>query len=177
MSSNLFWIDLEMTGLEVEKEVIIEVAVIVTDYKLNELETYHAVIKQPQSFIDTMDDWNKKTHKESGLVDQIPKGKDPVEVEKDLIALSKKHFGSSKVIIAGNSIGHDKLFLNQYFKDFSKLLHYRLLDVTSWKLVFKDILKIKHEKKNTHRALDDVRESIDELKFYMKYIKVDEKTK
>ena len=79
MSSNLFWIDLEMTGLDVEKEVIIEVAVIVTDYKLNELETYHTVIKQPQSFIDAMDDWNKKTHKESGLVDQIPKGKYPVE--------------------------------------------------------------------------------------------------
>jgi oligoribonuclease len=177
MSSNLFWVDLEMTGLDVEKEVIIEVAVIVTDYKLNELETYHAVVKQPQSYIDKMDDWNKKTHKESGLIDQIPKGKDPAEVEKDLIALSKKHFGTNKVIIAGNSIGHDKLFLKQYFKQFSELLHYRLLDVTSWKLVFKDILKIKHDKKNTHRALDDIRESIDELKFYMKFIKVDEKTK
>lgn len=173
MSSNLFWIDLEMTGLDVEKEVIIEAAVIVTDYKLNEIETYHAVVKQPQIYIDKMDEWNTKTHKESGLVDQIPKGKDPAVVEQELIALSKKHFGNNRVIIAGNSIGHDKLFLNQHFKEFSKLLHYRLLDVTSWKLVFKDILKVKHEKKNTHRALDDIRESIDELKYYMKFIKLD----
>ena len=169
----LFWIDLEMTGLDVEKEVIIEAAVIVTDTQFKELETYHAVIKQPQKYLDGMDDWNQKTHKESGLLEQIPKGKDPEQVEKELIELAKKHFGSERVIIAGNSIGHDKLFLNHHFKEFSKLLHYRLLDVTSWKLVFKDILKIKHEKKNAHRALDDIRESIDELKFYMKFIKVD----
>lgn len=173
MSSKLFWVDLEMTGLDVEKEVIIEAAVIVTDYQFNELETYHAVIKQPQKFLDGMDSWNQKTHKESGLLEQIPKGKDPEVVEKELIELAKKHFGSEKVIIAGNSIGHDKLFLNQHFKELSKLLHYRLLDVTSWKLVFKDILKVKHDKKNTHRALDDIRESIDELKHYMKFIKVD----
>lgn len=175
MSSHLFWIDLEMSGLDPEKEVIIECAVIVTDYTLKELETYHAVIKQPQSYIDGMDEWNKKTHGETGLIAQIPNGKDPVQVEKDLIDLSKKYFGSDRVIIAGNSIGHDKLFLSKHFKDFAKLLHYRLLDVTSWKLVFKDMLRVKHEKKNTHRALDDIRESIDELKFYMKFIKLDPK--
>lgn len=173
MSSHLFWVDLEMSGLDVEKEVIIECAVIVTDYKLNELETYHAVIKQPQKYIDGMDDWNKKTHGETGLIAQIPNGKDPAQVEKDLIELSQKYFGSDKVIIAGNSVGHDKLFLTHHFKDFAKILHYRLLDVTSWKLVFKDMLKVKHEKKNTHRALDDIRESIEELKFYMKFIKLD----
>lgn len=173
MSSHLFWIDLEMSGLDVEKEVIIEVAVIVTDYKLNELETYHAVVKQPQKYIDGMDDWNKKTHGESGLIAQIPNGKDPDLVEKELIALGEKYFGKERIIIAGNSIGHDKLFLTRYFKEFSKQLHYRLLDVTSWKLVFKDMLKVKHEKKNTHRALDDIRESIDELKYYMKFIKLD----
>jgi oligoribonuclease len=175
MSSKLFWIDLEMTGLDVEKEVIIEAAVIITDYKFNELETYHAVVRQHKAYLDKMDDWNQKTHKESGLLEQIPNGKDPGQVEKELVELAKKHFGSDKVIIAGNSIGHDKLFLTHHFKEFGKLLHYRLLDVTSWKLVFKDILKMKHEKKNTHRALDDIRESIDELKFYMKFIKTDVK--
>src|SRR5690606_5123389 len=112
---------------------------------------------------------------ETGLLEKIPNGKDPQVVEQELIALAKKHFGNDKVLIAGNSIGHDKLFLNKYFKEFSKLLHYRLLDVTSWKLVFKDILKVKHQKKNTHRALDDIRESIDELKYYMKYIDLEKK--
>ena len=175
MSSKLFWIDLEMTGLDVEKEVIIEAAVIVTDYKLVELETYHAIVRQPKSYLDKMDDWNQKTHKESGLLEQIPNGKDPGTVEKELVELAKKHFGTEKVVIAGNSIGHDKLFLMQHFKEFGKLLHYRLLDVTSWKLVFKDMLKVKHDKKNTHRALDDIRESIDELKHYMKFIKTDSK--
>ncbi len=175
MSSHLFWIDLEMSGLDVEKEVIIECAVIVTDYQLKEIETYHAVVKQPQSYIDGMDAWNKKTHGETGLIAKIPDGKAPEVVEKELIDLAKKHFGNDKVIIAGNSVGHDKAFLSHHFKKFSELLHYRLLDVTSWKLVFKDMLKVKHEKKNTHRALDDIRESIDELKYYMKFIKLDQK--
>lgn len=175
MSSHLFWIDLEMSGLEVEKEVIIECAVIITDYNLKELETYHTVVKQPQRYIDGMDEWNKKTHGESGLIAQIPNGKDPELVEKELIELGTKYFGNSKIILAGNSVGHDKAFLNYHYKKFSSLLHYRLLDVTSWKLVFKDILKVKHEKKNTHRALDDIRESIEELKFYMKFIKIDQK--
>lgn len=172
----LFWIDLEMSGLDVEKEVIIECAVIVTNEKFEELETYHAVLKQPQSYLDNMDDWNKKTHKETGLLEKIPQGKDPSQVEQDMIALVKKYINGDKAIIAGNSIGHDKIFLNKYFKEFSKLLHYRLLDVTSLKLVFKDILKVKpHHKKNTHRALDDIRESIDELKYYMKFIDLDKK--
>ncbi len=173
----LLWIDLEMTGLDVEKEVIIECAAIVTNEKFEELGTYHAVLKQPQSYLDGMDEWNTRTHKETGLLEKIPQGKDPSVVEKELIAFAQEHFGADKLIIAGNSIGHDKLFLNRYFKEFSKHLHYRMLDVTSWKLVFRDILKVKHQKKNTHRALDDIRESIDELKFYLKFIDLEKAPK
>ena len=167
----LLWIDLEMSGLELTTNVIIEVACIVTNEKLEEIETYHAIVKQPQSYLDQMDDWNKKTHKESGLLEKIPQGKDPAQVEKDLIALGKKHFGTEKIMLAGNSVGHDKSFLNYYFKDFSKMLHYRLLDVSSWKIIYKDVMGVKFDKKNTHRALDDIRESIGELKHYMSFIK------
>jgi oligoribonuclease len=169
----LMWIDLEMSGLEIETNVIIEVACIITNEKLEEIETYHAIVQQPQKYLDQMDEWNKKTHKESGLLDKIPQGKPPQEVEKELVSLGKKHFGSERIILAGNSVGHDRAFLNHYFKDFSKMLHYRLLDVSSWKIIFKDVLNFKFDKKNTHRALDDIRESIGELKYYMGFIKKD----
>jgi oligoribonuclease len=165
------WIDLEMTGLEIATNVIIEVACIITNEKLEEIETYHAIVKQPQKYLDQMDDWNKKTHGESGLLAKIPQGTPPEEVEKALIAIGKKHFKDEKIVLAGNSVGHDRNFLNQYFKEFAKHLHYRLLDVSSWKIIFKDVMDIKFDKKNTHRALDDIRESIGELKHYMSYIK------
>jgi oligoribonuclease len=169
--SKLFWIDLEMSGLEVESNVIIEAAAVITDFELNELESYHAVVKQDQKYIDQMDDWNKKTHGESGLIQMIPHGKNPDLVEEELINLVRKHFGNEKVIIAGNSVNHDKLFLNTYFKKLSQHFHYRTLDVTSWKIVMKNTFQIDFQKKNAHRAIDDIRESILELKHYLKYFK------
>lgn len=169
--SRLFWIDLEMSGLEVESNVIIEAAAVITDFDLNELESYHAVVKQDQKYIDQMDDWNKKTHGESGLIHKIPNGKSPELVEEELIDLVRKHFGNEKVIIAGNSVSHDKLFLSTYFKKLSKYFHYRTLDVTSWKIIMKNTFHVDFQKKNSHRAVDDIRESISELKHYLKYFK------
>lgn len=168
--SKLFWIDLEMSGLEVENNVIIEAAAIITDYELNELDSYHAVVKQDQKYIDQMDDWNKKTHGESGLIAQIPNGKPPEQVEDELLDLALKHFGSERVILAGNSINHDKLFLMTYFKKLSQHFHYRTVDVTSWKIIMKNSFHIDFQKKNAHKAVDDIRESISELKHYMKYV-------
>lgn len=168
----LFWIDLEMSGLEIEKNVIIEVAAIITEgLEFKEIQTYHAVVKQDQKYIDQMDDWNKTTHGATGLIDKIPTGKLPSLVELELIDIARKHF-TDKIVIAGNSINHDRQFLNRYFKEFAKYLHYRMLDVTSWKIIFKDFLKTEYKKNNTHRALDDIRESISELKFYQQFIKI-----
>lgn len=168
----LLWLDLEMTGLDVEKEVIIEVAAIVTDMDFQALDQYHAVVKQPQSYIDAMDEWNKKHHGESGLIAKIPQGFEPARVEADLILLAEQHFKKQMIVLAGNSIMQDRLFLNKYFKKFSERLHYRMLDVTSWKILMKEKFKIHHEKKNSHRALDDIQESIAELKHYLSHIKV-----
>jgi oligoribonuclease len=167
----LLWIDMEMTGLDVEKEVIIEVAAIVTDLNLNEIETYHSVVKQPQEYLDRMDDWNKKHHGSSGLSALVPTGREPGLVEEDLIRLTDKHFHEAAVL-AGNSIGQDRVFINKYFRRMATKLHYRMIDVSSWKVIFNERLKLKYEKKNSHRAVDDIRESIAELKYYLGYFKI-----
>ncbi len=168
----LLWVDLEMTGLNVDKERIIEAAAIVTDLNLNELDTYHAIVKQPQSFLDAMDDWNQEHHGKSGLLAQIPSGKEPDVVERELLTLVEKHFPAERAVLAGNSIGQDKLFLDRYFLKLSERLHYRILDVTSWKVIFENAFSLKFEKQDKHRALDDIRESIAELRFYMSHIKI-----
>ena len=170
---NILWIDLEMTGLNVQKERIIEVGVIVTDQKLNPQDTYHAVIKQPQQFIDGMDNWNKTHHGRSGLIKKIPSGLDEADVEADLISLVKKHFKNEKPIIAGNSISQDRLFIDAYMPKLAEHLHYRMLDVSAFKLIFKFIYNKRFEKTETHKAMDDIKESIAELKYYMQFIKVD----
>ncbi|MDZ4662595.1 MAG: oligoribonuclease [Pseudomonadota bacterium] len=172
--AKLLWVDLEMSGLDVEKEVIIECAVVVTDMEFTALDTFHAVIKQPKKYLEGMDDWNKKHHKESGLIDQVPKGTDPERVEDELCHLLDKHFSNERAIIAGNSIAQDRLFINRHFKKFSSRLHYRMLDVSSWKIIFKEKYNISYEKKNAHRALDDIQESINELKHYLKFLRPSE---
>ncbi len=166
----IMWIDLEMTGLDVDKEVIIEVAVIITDKNLTPQDQYHAVVKQPQHYIDNMDDWNTRHHTKSGLVSKIPNGLPPEQVEKDLMALIEKHFPNEMPIIAGNSISQDRTFINKYFKNFANKLHYRMLDVSSWKLIFRFIHNKKFEKSETHKAMDDIKESIAEMKYYLSFI-------
>ena len=167
----MLWIDMEMTGLDVEKEVIIEVAAIVTDLKLETLDTYHSVVKQHQEYIDRMDDWNKTHHGKSGLTDLIPRGKDPSVVEDDLLAIVEKNFHGDRAVLAGNSIYQDRLFINKYFTRLNEKLHYRMLDVTAFKLIFNYLYQISYTKKaSKHRAVDDITESINELKKYLSYI-------
>lgn len=167
--SRLLWIDMEMTGLDHEKEVPIEIAAIVTDFQFKELGDYHAIIKQPKSFLDAMDDWNKQHHGASGLTAAVPNGRDPQLVEEDLLKLIAAHF-PEPAVIAGNSIGQDRLFINKYFPKFAAKLHYRMLDVTAWKVIMQGRYSVRYDKRNTHRALDDIRESIAELNHYLKYV-------
>lgn len=169
--AELFWLDMEMTGLDVEKEVPIEVAAVVTGWDLKVLDSYHTVIKQPQKFIAAMDDWNTKHHGESGLTALIPSGKDPSVVDKELAAFATKHFGENRAILTGNSISQDRLFVRRYMPLLDAKLHYRMVDVTSWKVIFNGRYNRKFAKKDGHRALDDINESIAELKFYMDFIK------
>lgn len=170
----LLWIDLEMTGLDVEKEVIIEVAAIVTDLNFNELACFDTAVKQPQHYLDNMDDWNTKHHGESGLTAKVPNGMPPQLVEAQLIQLVKTHFPDPKdrPVLAGNSIAQDRSFINKHLPAFAATLHYRMLDVSSWKIIFNNRYNFKHDKQGKHRALDDIRESIAELKSYLQFINI-----
>jgi oligoribonuclease len=170
---NLFWIDMEMSGLDVNKEVIIEVACIVTDMNFRELDCFETVVKQPQSYLDNMDAWNKEHHGKSGLTAKVPFGMEPEFVEAKLIDMIDKHFPLSKndpkkrPILAGNSIAQDRLFIDKYFTKLSERLHYRVVDVSSFKVIMTNKYNIEYKKQNSHRALDDIRESIGELKYYL----------
>lgn len=172
--NKLLWIDMEMTGLDVEHEVIIEVAAIVTDLDFRELDCYEAVVKQPQKFLDEMDAWNTEHHTKSGLKAKVPNGSDPEVVEARLIDLVKKHFPNpnDKPIIAGNSIHQDKIFIDKYMPMLADRLHYRMVDVSSWKVILREKFGFSYSKHNQHRALDDIRESIQELRTYVGFIQI-----
>lgn len=163
----IFWIDLEMTGLQPETDVIIEVAVIITDSQFKELETYENVVYQDQKHLDGMDSWNQKCHRRSGLYDLIPKGKQLVQVENDLLSLTETHFNTDeKIVISGNCVYQDRNFIRRYMSRLDKKLYYRMLDVTAFKLIAQQKGYV-FEKENKHRALEDIRESIRELKYYL----------
>ena len=171
----LLWIDLEMTGLDVSKEVIIECAAVVTDLALNPLETYEQVVQQAKMHLDNMDDWNKQHHGRSGLTAKVPYGKAPHLVEEDLLQLIDRHWiqeEDRRAIICGNSIAQDRLFITKYWPMLEKKLHYRMMDVSSWKLMFYQKFNVKFDKSEKHRALDDIMESINELKHYLQFVKV-----
>lgn len=165
---------MEMTGLDPQREVIIEVAAIITDLNFKEYEEYEAVVKQPQKYLDAMDEWNTKHHGESGLTAKVPQGKDPQVVESELLALIDRHFPNKadRPVLAGNSIHQDRRFIDQQMPRLSTRLHYRMLDVSSWKIVIKGKWGLEFPKAKSHRAVDDIRESVAELKFYCEKIKI-----
>lgn len=167
------WIDLEMTGLDEARDVILEIAAIVTDLDFNGLDQLHHVVFQPQEALDRMDDWCKKTHGDSGLAAKVKDGVALSLVESELLALIGRHFAADdKTVLCGNSIGNDRRFIDKYMPNVAKRLHYRMVDVSSFKEIFRDKYGIKVEKKETHRALDDIHESINELKTYLAYVKI-----
>lgn len=173
----LFWIDLEMTGLNETVDHILEVAVVITDLELNTLDQYHRIVFQPPEILAGMNDWCKKTHRESGLTAKVPNGTSLATIESDLIALSNRHFPTrEKIVLAGNSVYNDKRFIEKYLPNFAKRLHYRLIDVSSFKEIFREKYKVEFKKNNAHRAVDDVLESIRELKYYFSFIQVPSNT-
>ncbi len=167
--SRFFWLDLEMTGLDPEKEVIIETAVVVTNDQLEEIDSYHCIVQQSQDYLEKMDKWNTKQHKKSGLYELVPKGIAQDQMETDLLALVDKHYQNEKVILAGNSIYQDRLFIRKHLLKFEEKLHYRMLDVSAWKIIFAN-KGVVFKKENKHRAVDDVRESIREMREYLSYL-------
>jgi len=173
-SSNLIWIDLEMTGLDPDKERIIEIATIVTDKDLNILaEGPMMAVSQPKSLLDAMDEWCTTHHGESGLTQRVlDTNITDAMAEKATIEFLSEWIEPGKSPICGNSIGQDRRFLVRYMPSLSDYFHYRNIDVSTlkelavrWK---PEILK-GFSKQNKHLALDDIRESIQELAYYREH--------
>ncbi len=177
-AENLIWIDLEMTGLDCDNDVIIEIATIVTDKNLNILaEGPVLAIYQPDETLAAMDDWNQKHHGQSGLVERIKASKiDEAEAERQTLDFLKQWVPAKKSPMCGNSICQDRRFLYRCMPELEQFFHYRNLDVSTLKELAArwapDIQK-GFNKKSAHLALDDIRESIDEMKYYREhFIKV-----
>ncbi|KJF95627.1 oligoribonuclease [Photobacterium angustum] len=172
---NLIWIDLEMTGLDPETHKIIEIATIVTDPQLNILaEGPVLAIHQPEAELDKMDDWCTNTHTNSGLVERIRKSTvTEQQAVAQTIAFLEQWVPKGASPICGNSIGQDRRFLYKHMPQLEQYFHYRYLDVSTlkeltrrWKPELLDGLN----KKGSHLALDDIRDSIDELRYYRENI-------
>ncbi len=171
--AKLLWIDLEMTGLEPDKDKILEVAAIATDMDLNEIANYEAVVKVDDNWItERMVGEFCERNKESydALVAQNENGRPVAEVERELLEFLDKYFGK-EIYLAGNSIHQDRKFIEREMPELNKRLHYRMLDVSAWKIYFENALDKKFTKRDAHRALDDINGSIEELKWYLTFLK------
>ena len=169
---HLFWLDMEMSGLDQSKDRILEVALLVTDLSLKVVKEYETIVYQDNNVLLGMDVWCTEHHGKSGLTAKVPNGKPESEVEKELVKIIQEFSPGERALLAGNTIGQDRKFIDQWMPDFAKTLHYRMLDVSSFKILFEGVYNKKFDKKHKHRAIDDIIESIDELKFYMQYIKI-----
>lgn len=170
-AKNLIWLDMEMTGLNPETDRIIEVAMIATDSDLNILaqsEVY--VIHQPDCIIDHMDEWNTATHNRTGLVDRVKASVlTEAEVEQKLLHFMAEWVPEKTTPMCGNSIHQDRRFMVRYMPKLEAYFHYRNLDVSTLKELAKrwnPALLKGLSKKGAHQALDDILESIEEMRFY-----------
>lgn len=173
-SSNLIWIDLEMTGLDPDKEKIIEIATIVTDKDLNILaEGPMMAVSQPKSLLDAMDEWCTSHHGESGLTQRVlDTDISDAMAEKATIEFLSEWIEPGKSPMCGNSIGQDRRFLVRYMPALSDFFHYRNIDVSTLKelaIRWKPQILKGFSKQNKHLALDDIRESIEELAYYREH--------
>ncbi|KAF7700929.1 small fragment nuclease [Silurus meridionalis] len=172
MSQRMVWVDLEMTGLNIEKDEIIEMACIITDSDLNIIaEGPNLIINQPDELLDSMSDWCKEHHGQSGLTQAVRDSKISLQqAEYEFLSFIRQHTPPGQCPLAGNSVHADKKFLDKFMPQFMRHLHYRIIDVSTVKELcrrwFPDDSKRAPQKKAQHRALDDIQESIKELKYY-----------
>lgn len=173
-NNNLIWIDMEMSGLQPETDMILELAVVITDSNLEVLaESPALVVHQSDAVLDGMDAWNKGTHGKSGLIDKVKASNlDEAAAEAQMIAFISQYVPANKSPMCGNSICQDRRFMARYMPKLEAYFHYRNLDVS----VFKELarrwrpkLYDGFKKASNHTALADIHESIDELKYYREH--------
>ena len=176
---NLIWIDLEMTGLDPSTDRIIEIATVVTDKQLNVVaEGPVLAINQPESAIEGMDDWNTRQHNASGLVERMRASKiDETEAERQTITFLRRYLEPGQSPMCGNSICQDRRFMARLMPDLERFFHYRNLDVSTLKELarrwYPDIAA-GFFKESTHLALQDIHDSIEELKYYRRRMFIEE---
>ena len=172
--NNLVWLDMEMTGLDPDRDRIIEIAIVVTDSQLSALSQAPVlVVHQADAVLEAMDDWNKSTHARSGLIDKVKASTLNERVaEEQLLAFLAQHVPAKTSPMCGNSICQDRRFLARHMPRLEAYFHYRNLDVSTLKELVK---RWKPEiakgllKQGKHEALADIHESIDELKYYREH--------
>jgi len=173
-AQRLVWIDLEMTGLDIEKESIIEIATVITDSELKILaHGPNLAVKVSEELIAGMDDWNTKHHHQSGLVDRIrTEGVSIKDAEQQTLAFLKQWVDEKSAPLCGNSVWNDRRFLDKEMPLVAEFLHYRMVDVSTVKELarrwYPDIPR--YPKKLSHMALDDILESIEELEYFRNQI-------
>jgi len=176
-SAKILWMDLEMTGLHASDDLILEVAAIVTDWDFNEIATFEGIVKNEDALLKdrlALNNafWDANPASRDGLLAQNVHGKPLAKIEDELLLFISKHFMADvPVLLGGNSIHIDRRFITAQWPHLEERLHYRMLDVSAWKVVFEGKYKKKFAKPQTHRALDDIRGSIMELKYYLNKIK------
>ena len=173
-SDNLIWIDLEMTGLIPEEDVIIEIATIITDKELNVLaEGPNLAIHQSDEILDAMDEWNTRHHGNSGLTERVRESTiSTAKAEQQTIDFLRQWVPESASPMCGNTICQDRRFLARYMPELEAYFHYRHIDVSTIKELARrwvPALVDGFDKKGSHLALDDIRESIDELAYYRQH--------
>ncbi len=173
--TKLLWVDLEMTGLDPRHDVILEVAAEVTDFDLKTLESYEATTKYRRELVaERMQKntfWKDFPDNRDHFLNNLDNGRPIVEVEQELVELVTKHFGAEPAVLAGNSIHNDRNFIKQWLPTFDLKLHYRMLDVSAWKVFMQGKFGVVYDKKDVHRAFDDIQASIAELQFYLDWFK------
>ena len=173
--NNLIWIDIEMTGLVPETDRVIEIALVVTDAQLNTMsESPVLAIHQPDSVLDGMDDWNKSTHKKSGLIERVKVSTiSEADAELQMIEFLKQHVPARISPMCGNSICQDRRFLARWMPQLEAYFHYRNLDVSTIKELAKRWAPKVAEgvrKAGQHLALADIRDSVAELRHYRQFM-------
>lgn len=173
--TKILWVDLEMTGLDPAKDVILEVAAEVTDFEFKTLASYEACVKQPRDLVvkrmQANTWWQDYPENREAFVNGLAKGKTLKTVEKEMITLLNEHFGSEPAVLGGNSIWNDRIFIKEYMPALDLKLHYRMLDVSAWKVFMQARFGVEFRKPEVHRAFEDIQGSIAELEYYLNFFR------